>query len=479
MTKRILLCAMVLTLLGSSVSFALFDDVRKPAVAGAFYPGTKAKLSRQIDQFLQKAGDPQVKGKLIALIVPHAGYDYSGQVAAYAYKELKGRGFKRVILMGPSHRLSFDGISIGEFDDYETPLGRVKIDRDFCDKLVKSGEKIGFIREAHLQEHSLEVQLPFLQKTLNKEFKIVPVIFGNLSLSNSQFLAITLAQVMDDETLIVCSTDWSHYHDYKTAVEMDKQGIDAVLNNDVELLVGLLEKGSAEACGVPAVIATMLLAPTLGANEIQLLKYANSGDVLLGDKSKVVGYAAIAYSYESMFLIKEEKQELLKIARKTLEEHLSGNKLPEFRVKKGVLTEKRGAFVTLTKRGRLRGCIGYIQPVKPLAEAVQEMAIAAATKDRRFTPVTKDELPEIEIEISVLSRLEKIKNVDEIKIGRDGLYIIKSWKSGLLLPQVATDNNWGREEFLENVCYKAGLPKDAWKEKDVVLYRFSADVFHE
>jgi AmmeMemoRadiSam system protein A len=201
--------------------------------------------------------------------------------------------------------------------------------------------------------------------------------------------------------------------------------------------------------------------------------------VLLGDRSKVVGYAAIAYSYEPMPLSKNEKGKLLKLARGILDKHLAGDEAAEIEVAKGNLAERRGAFVTLTKQGQLRGCIGYIQPVKPLAEAVQEIAIAAATKDRRFAPVTEAELAEIEIEISVLSRLTRIESVQEIEIGRDGLYIVKGWRSGLLLPQVATDNDWDQQEFLENVCYKAGLPKDACGEEDTVLYRFTADIFQE
>lgn len=475
---RILIFALVLTLLGSTAALAFFADVRKPAVAGMFYPGTKAELSKQVNRFLDNLKYRKVKGKLIALIVPHAGYDYSGQVAAYAYKELEGKHFKRVILIGASHRMSFDGISVGEFDYYETPLGRVKVDREFINKIVESSKKISFVRQAHGKEHSLEVQLPFLQTVLKKEFKIVPIIFGNASFKNSQILAMSLVKLMDDETLIVCSTDWSHYHDYETAKKMDMKGINAVLKNDVVSFAEMLEKGNCEACGAPAVITTMLVAPSVGANKTQLLKYANSGDVT-GDKSRVVGYAAIAYAYESSPLTTKEKEKLLKITRVTLEKHLSGKDVPELKIDKGVLTERRGAFVTLTKKGRLRGCIGYIKPVKPLAEAVQEMAIAAATRDMRFPPVTRNELQEIEIEISVLSKLQKVENENEIKIGRDGLYIIKGGRSGLLLPQVATEWGWDRKQFLEQVCRKAGLPEDAWKEKDTILYRFSADIFQE
>ena len=410
--------------------------------------------------------------------MPHAGYDYSGQVAAYAYKEIEGRKFNRVILIGNSHRQSFDGISVGEYDYYQTPLGKVKVDRKFAGKLVESSPRISFLRKAHDQEHSLEVQLPFLQTMLADEFKIVPIIFGNASFANCQILAFSLAKLVDDETLIICSTDWSHYHQYDKAVVMDKLGIESVLDNDIEKFAELLTVGSTEACGMSAVITTMLLAQSLGANKIELLDYANSGDVT-GDKSRVVGYASIAYAYESSPLSATEKEQLLKIARQTLETHLAGEDVPVVEVEPGVLTEQRGAFVTLNKQGQLRGCIGYIQPVKPLAQAVQEMAIAAATKDMRFKPVEKEELEDIEIEISVLSRLEKVKKTDEIKIGRDGLYIVKGRQGGLLLPQVATDNKWDRKEFLENVCYKAGLPKDAWKDKETILFKYSADVFQE
>ncbi|MEA3494063.1 MAG: AmmeMemoRadiSam system protein B [Candidatus Margulisiibacteriota bacterium] len=467
----------VLYWLFASQADAFFADVRKPAVADMFYPKDKQALSKQIDYCLENVQYRRLKGRLIAMIVPHAGLMYSGQIAAYGYKELEGEKYKRVILMGSSHYQSFDGISVAEYDYYKTPLGRIKVDREFARQLVESSPKIGFLPEAHKKEHSLEVQLPFLQKVLKKGYKIVPIIFGNPSLLNCQVLAMSLAKYADDETLIICSTDWSHYHDYDTAVRMDKKGIRAVLNNDVEGFINLIGRRSSEACAAPAVITTMLLAPTLGANKTVLLQYANSGDVS-GDKSKVVGYASIAYLYESAPLLKSDKRELLRIARRTLSNYITKNEVPEVKID-GPLTDRRGVFVTLNKNGKLRGCIGYIQPRKPLAEAVQEMVIAAAVRDARFPEVTKSELRDINIEISALSRLERVYDVDEIETGRDGLYIIKGDHSGLLLPQVAIDQGWGREEFLENVCYKARLAKDSWKEKNAVLYRFSAEVFHE
>lgn len=470
--------ALLIVLICASQAWAFFADVRKPAVEDMFYPKDKQALSKQIDYCLENVQYKRLEGKIIALVVPHAGLIYSGQVAAYGYKELEGKKYKRVILMGSSHYQRFDGISVGDYDYYKTPLGRVEVDREFAEKLMESSSKINFLPAAHEKEHSIEVQLPFLQKVLKNDYKIVPIIFGNPSLQNSQILAMSLARFWDDETLIICSTDWSHYHDYNRAISMDKKAVRAVLSNNVEAFINLIGRGSSEACATPAVITTMLLAPTLGANKTVLLQYANSGDVT-GDKSKVVGYASIAYLYESAPLSTNEQKELLRIARKSLNSYLTKGEVPKVKIDKGPLVERRGVFVTLNKNGNLRGCIGYIQPHKPLAEAVQDMVIAAAVRDTRFPKVTKDELKDIDIEISALSRLERVYDVDEIEIGRDGLYIIKGAHSGLLLPQVATDQGWGREEFLENVCYKARLPKDAWKDKEAVLYRFSADIFHE
>lgn len=464
---------------------AWFEDIRKPAAAGQFYPADKYALSAQIDKFMGNLKFRYVKGKLIALIVPHAGYDYSGQVAAYAYKELEGKRFKRVVLLGASHSILFDGVSVGEYDHYETPLGRVPVDREFTKKLIGNRPDITFLREAHEKEHSLEVQLPFLQKMLKNDFKIVPIIFGRASFKNCQLVALSLIEMVDDDTLIVCSTDWSHYHDDATVNKMDRKGIKAVLDGDIASFVEMLNAGSTEACGAAAVITTMLAAPAIGANNVQLLQRGNSGDLpagrhgVSGDRSRVVGYAAIAYSYGSSPLTEAEKQALLKIARGSIEIKLSGEELPGIKIDKGTLVDRRGVFVTLTKNGELRGCIGYIQPLKPLAEAVQEMAVAAATSDLRFQPVTKDELPAIKVDISVLSRLTKVEKINEIKVGRDGLYIIAEGKSGLLLPQVATDQGWDREQFLQQVCLKAGLPPNTWKKAETVLYRFTAEVFGE
>lgn len=450
----------------------------KPGVAGDFYPADRGELVSQVNSFLTNVPAQEISGDIIALIVPHAGYPFSGQVAAYAYKQLEGRSYDRVILIGTSHKMTFDDIAVPGYDQFETPLGSVQVDKDFIDQLIKRGNNVKINNAPFdMADNSLEVQLPFLQ-AVQKKARIVPIFFGNISIANCRSLAYALDLLVDDRTLIIASSDLSHYFPYDTANKMDSSGIGKIVSGDLAGLIKALSKGETEACGVPAVITAALLAPALGANKTVLLKYANSGDVT-GDKSRVVGYAAIAFINQEIKLTDHDKKRLLKIARRTLLDHLAGKKLPVFTPKEPSLNEKRGVFVTLTEDGKLRGCIGYIEPVRPLFSAVQGMAVNAASNDPRFRPVTSDEAKNIVIEISALSRLRRIKDISEIKIGQDGLYIIKGESSGLLLPQVATEFGLDRDQFLKQVCIKAGLPENAWQDKDAVLYRFSADVFHE
>lgn len=180
-----------------------------------------------------------------------------------------------------------------------------------------------------------------------------------------------------------------------------------------------------------------------------------------------------------MALSEMEKKALLAIARKTIDARLTGRPMPEFQLVSEVLKEKKGAFVTLKKHDHLRGCIGYIEARKPLYRTVREMALAAAFDDPRFPPLKTDELKNVTIEISILSPLKEVKDIGEITVGVHGLYITKGFHSGLLLPQVATEYGWDRLTFLQETCYKAGLQRDAWKEKDAIVYIFSAEVIGE
>ena len=320
---------------------------------------------------------------------------------------------------------------------------------------------------------------------------------GDQEYETCEKLADALSKALKDkEALIVASTDLSHFHPYDQAVKLDQVVIDHVNSFDSKGLFEDISKGKCEACGVGPMVATMLAAKKLGADKAKVLKYANSGDVT-GDRSGVVGYMS-AVIYRSgdnpkeeevekqsekvgidMGLSEEEKQMLLNIARATIEHKFKKEETPDFKIDSETLKENRGAFVTLEKDGRLRGCIGYIQAIKPLHLTIQEMALQAAFSDPRFPPVSEDELDKLHIEISVLTPLRKISNVDEVQVGRDGIYIKKGFNSGLLLPQVATDYNWDRNTFLEQTCYKAGLPPNAWKEKTCEIYIFSADIFGE
>jgi len=456
-----------------SASESFEETVRKPAAAGQFYPSGKKDLETQIDGFLSSVQLPETKGQIIALIVPHAGYQFSGQTAAFGFKELINQQIDTVIIISNSHQERFEGISVFEQGYFETPLGRVKIDSDLAKALIKENERIFYKESAHEKEHSLEVQLPFLQRVLSS-FKIVPILFGNSSSQDYQILAQALLNnIKGKNVLLIASSDLSHYFPYQEAKEMDLETIDLILNNKIDQINN--------ACGKDAIKTLMLVTQELGVDKIELLNYANSGDVSQGDKSRVVGYAAIGFYGERRgnLLTREEQENLLDIAKSSVEDYVKNGVVPEFETENHYLNQKIGAFVTLKKQGQLRGCIGMFSPTEiPLYEVVSQMAISAATKDTRFSPVKKEELAELDYEISVLSPMEKIDNWQDIVLGKHGVLIKYLMQSGVFLPQVATDNNWSLETFLEQLCYqKVGMEKDCYKRNDVEIYVFTAQVF--
>jgi AmmeMemoRadiSam system protein B/AmmeMemoRadiSam system protein A len=467
-------------------------EIREPAVAGAFYPDKPEILSRDIKRYLENTKEEKVEGDIVALISPHAGYMYSGQVAAYAYKLIEGIAFDSVVVIAPSHRALFKGASIYDRGGYRTPLGVVPVDVELSKRMMEKRKEIQFFPEAHFQEHSLEVQIPFLQVVL-KSFKLVPIVMEPYwNWETCQSVASAIAEnVKGKKVLLVASTDLSHFYTYNIAIELDKIFLDHIERFDVEGLNRDLKSNRTEACGGGAVATIMLAAKMLGANHGKVLKYANSGDVT-GDRSRVVGYVAGVFYKKvggkekmkeerkvgvDLGLNEEEKKTLHQIAKTVIENKARGKTVPDFKIESPVLKENRGAFVTIHKRGQLRGCIGYIEGRGPLHKTIEEMAEAAAFRDPRFTPVKEKELPELELEISVLTPLKKIQDVNEIQVGKHGIYIKKGWYSGLLLPQVATEYGWDRQTFLEHTCQKAGLPPHAWKEKDTEIYIFSADIF--
>jgi AmmeMemoRadiSam system protein B/AmmeMemoRadiSam system protein A len=451
------------------------ENVKQPAVAGAFYPADANVLRAMVDAYLAAAKTgPEKNGRLIALVAPHAGYQFSGQVAAYSYSHIKEREVETVVLIGASHYAAFSGASVYAGGSMATPLGNIRINEKIAGSLLNEKAQVTFNADAFAREHSLEVQLPFLQQSL-KEFAIVPILIGAPTQESFSHLSEKLTEILrrDPKTIIVASTDLSHYHDYKTAMDKDMKVADAVSRMSLEDLERALMSGEGEMCGSYPVLLTMAVARNLGATNGELYKYANSGDVT-GDKGRVVGYAAMGL-YQSP-LVEEQKKELLGLAKRTIVEYVKNRRTPEPKVKDRRLLANGATFVTINRNHMLRGCIGNIQPVMPLYQSVVRNAVSACSRDRRFTPMTRQELKDMDVEVTILSPLEPLADMNDIKVGTHGLFIVKGDTSGILLPQVAVEYGWDARTFLEQVSVKAGLPKDAWKDKDAKLYIYTADI---
>jgi AmmeMemoRadiSam system protein B/AmmeMemoRadiSam system protein A len=477
-------------------------EVRMPVVSGQFYPADSAALAEMIAAHLaQVKPGPAIDGELIALIVPHAGLVYSGKIAANSYKLLKGSDVQSIVLCGPSHRQLFDGISVyGPSVSWKTPLGTVPCDSALCRRLIDQNRLIRFSSEGHAMEHSLEVQLPYIQTVL-PDAAIVPVVMGNQRPETVDITASALANVTEhSNSILIASSDWQHYRPASVGWKMDSLGMECLKDLDPDRLQRLLAQGQVEACGGGPITAVLKAAIARGANRAMILRYGDSGD-FDGHKDRVVGYIAAAIykskeggdmSSESpagdgsssreaegqSYLTEQERRELLSIARQSIAHFLTHRELPSLEAS-GVLADPGAAFVTLQKGGRLRGCIGYTAAVKPLYQTVAECAVQAAMNDPRFPPLKPDELDAIHIEISVLTPLRKVDSLQEIKVGRDGLMISLGRNRGLLLPQVATEYGWSRDEFLENTCLKAGLAPDSYKSPDALIQSFQALIFEE
>jgi AmmeMemoRadiSam system protein B/AmmeMemoRadiSam system protein A len=468
--------------------------IRESQVSGTFYPWQKEELESQIESLFENVNLPEIKGKIKALILPHAGYDFSGNVAAFGYKAIF-ENFKEsleepktIFIIGPSHYYPIEGLIIDGSDFWQTPFGEVEVDKEVIKSLIKKSDLFKIDSSAHKKEHSLEVQLPFLQKIFSK-FKIVPILVNELTREDIEKVSDILSQFDNDSTIFIASSDMSHYPSYQIANYADNKVISAILSRDInnlEKTIQDLEKENLPnavtfLCGKTAVEIVMALSQKIGVNKIELLKYANSANSPLGNKNSVVGYSAIAFLIEEKQLSKEDQKILLKIARETVETYIREGKIPEYKIDSLALNEKLGAFVTIKKHGNLRGCIGRFSPVDiPLYQVVAQMAIAAATQDLRFFPVQPEELKDLKYEISVLSPLKEIDDWKKIKIGRDGVEIVAKGRAGVFLPQVATENNWDLETFLSELCLeKLSLPKNCYQDKDAKLYTFTAQVFGE
>jgi AmmeMemoRadiSam system protein B/AmmeMemoRadiSam system protein A len=446
------------------------------------------------DSFAKAIPSKNIKG-ILAVIAPHAGYVYSGEVAASSFNQIdQTKEYDNVFVLGPSHYVAFEGASVYTRGDFITPLGTVKVNRELGVQLLKASRFFTDRVDAHTLEHSVEVQLPFLQYVLKKPFRIVPIVIGAGSPETYAKIADALRPYFNTRNLFVISTDFSHYPAYTDAKTVDKATGDAVLSNSVSNLlrtIGNNEKRglsnlATSMCGEACVLTLLNLTQNNPNFSFTPIQYKNSGDSEVGDKTRVVGYYSIVVSYKdpqektSFALGNKEKQTLLAIARTTLERQLATGEM--YDVDASLLTEnlkaRCGAFVTLKKNNQLRGCIGRFDPGEPLYKVVQEMTIASATQDYRFSPVRQDELKAIEFEISVLTPMRKIKSIDEIELGKHGIYIKQGSISGTFLPQVATETGWTKEEFLGHCAQdKAGIGWSGWKNADIYIYE--ALVFSE
>lgn len=468
------------------------QKVRQAAVAGSFYPGDAKTLAAMIDDLLAHATPPQIGGPILAAVAPHAGYQYSGPVAAYTYAALKGRKYSRVVVIAPSHYVAFDFTSVYNGDAYATPLGVVPVDKEFARQLTKMSSTIRLSAQGHDPtpaggEHAIEVQLPWLQRSLGN-FELVPIVMGDQSYENSRALGVALAKLIHGgDTLILASSDLSHYHPYDDAEKIDHKTLHALEEWDYFSMSSNFEMRIWEACGGAPIVAAMIAAERMGANRAEVLKYANSGDTS-GDHSRVVGYSADVFArvqpgtaVQSPFTLSDnEKSDLLAVARKSVETAVKEGRIYEPpAAPSDDLDQERGVFVTISESGALRGCVGYTSASKPLYIAVRDTAMFAALRDPRFLPVTAAELPQLEYEISVLSPLHRVTEIEQIKVGEDGLLMKNGANQGLLLPQVPVEQKWDRRKFLERTCAKAGMRSDCWKDENTDIFMFTAVVFGE
>lgn len=484
--------------------------VREPAVAGLFYPAEPSALAAQIDDLLA-AAPRRSPGDVRALICPHAGYRYSGPTAAIGYRTVAGRKFATVVLLAPSHYAAFSGASVARGTAFRTPLGLVPVARragalatrpPFHSEIPCPVERPGWWRESslrappdgetpHTWEHSGEVHLPFLQRTLGR-FELVPVVLGDCDPAAA---AAALAPEIADDTLVVASTDLSHFHPYDEAKALDRACVDAICAMDSAAV------RDCEACGKTPVLVLMELAKRKGWHPV-LLDYRNSGDTA-GDKSRVVGYAAVAFCAAGSpatatpapasappptggELPAGERRSLLQLARRTIVAAAAHRPPPEPAADElpPPFLARRACFVTLTEHGELRGCIGHLTAQAPLYRAVIENAVAAATKDPRFLPVTPEEVGGLGIEISLLTEPAPLpfgspaELLAKLRPGRDGVILRIGDRSATFLPQV-WEQLPDKEQFLAALCRKAGADPNAWRNPgtEVAIYRVEA--FHE
>ncbi len=494
------------------------EEKRPARFAGTWYEEDADKLRSELDEYLSAArrdfddqedlqAELSDRYSLLAIIVPHAGYMFSGSTSAFAYHLAGLRKPKRVFLLGPSHYVGFQGVALSPDKIFETPLGDLKLDRKTIDDLT-SYPMFEEAREIHQREHSLELQLPFIRHTLG-DVPIVPMIVGTLSdITDVRMIGQILKRYMSANDLVVISSDFTHYgprYDYAPfcgdvpakVKELDLEAFACLKNRDLEGFLDFHERTECTICGFYPCSVLLSMLPEL--SQAKLLKYGTSRDTSFEDKENSVSYLAISFDCPSTsgwgsesgvrkdeLLNESEKTSLLKLARKAVEVYCHERRVLNVEDAGIELTpalrRPLGAFVTLFKKRSdeppiasdpdekercdhdLRGCIGYIWPIKPLYEAVIDNAVGACSKDYRFHPVSGSELPLLKLEISVLTPLQRVASTDDIVLGKHGIVLYAKGRQSVFLPHVATEFGWTLAETLDQLCLKAGLAAGEWRQ---------------
>lgn len=476
------------------------DDVRPYLNTGPWYPADPAKLSQMLDDFFKAVPQPEKTTAVRAIIAPHAGFEYSGRCAAHAYRLLSpAQGIRRVILLGVSHRSAFGGACVADYAAYSTPLGQVPVDTEIC-RALAAKKLFRSDRDTMRYEHSLENQLPFLQKALGgSEYKIIPILFGALDKKDFAAMAGIIAPYIDRQTLVVVSSDMTHFGENYSytpfrrdlrdnLTKLDQGFIATILKLDFDRYFSYHEKTGITACGFVPIGVMIHLFEKQNLHST-LADYYKSGD-LTGDYSTSVSYASLAFTAanntpkDPIGLSRAEQKLLLEFARSSLRSYLKDNQAPQPKENQfsayPKLGENLGVFVTLRKDGELRGCIGSIIGVEPLFRGVMANAIHAAVEDPRFPPLRQKELDGVQIEISVMTPLQPVKDYRSIRLGSDGVVIRDGNAQAVFLPQVATETGWTLDQFLGNLCLKAGLERDDYRLAAAMkFYIFQAQVFSE
>jgi hypothetical protein len=480
--------------------------IRPPAVAGLFYPGDPDELRNSVRERLSQAPDVTVHAPVRAILAPHAGHRYCGETMAAAFKSIEGSRFvyDTIIMLGACHRVSTKAAAVSSADIWETPLGDVPIDVELARELTQAHERIEYNDAAHAREHSLEVQLPYvIVAAQGKPFRIVPVITNSSDPLDHALIANAITKIAAKrKTLLLVSSDLSHFPSADIAKKVDGAILEATASLKSKKLSernrSLMSKNytglSCTMCGLDAVLMMLRCSDRLGIDSAKVVSYTHSG-MVSGDEDRVVGYGSIVFTGASTDeaesgeadgmpeFSKESRKDLIRTAKEAVQASVSGDRTMYEPSDNPELQVKAGCFVTLKNNGRLRGCIGRFTSDKPLWDTVRQMAIASATMDKRFQhdPITPEEVPDLSVEISVLSPPKRISDpLKEIRLGTDGIIIKEGGKSGTFLPQVATETGWSPEEFLGHCARdKAGIGWDGWKKSTAEVYTFTAVIIED